>query len=368
MKLIPCFRWAAIAAFGLGIGVAAKPAIAAASFDQQELDQSRMIAIAAPVANGAFHQLLILEQISNARACWQEVPGTPSQVQPLLVNFDFTGICGRSVDSNGYSVRVGGEDLGWRYSLRVQKKQNDLVLMAVPALNANATPIEIGRTNGLSNGFSRFVLNPGWRMTKRVYQGKPLGHIYLTNNLTLAQLIQKPSTLPPIATTPKPTPSTPPAPRPGSPSPIGTLPKPPVITNPPTSTKPPVATTPSANPTKPGDVFVPVEYEYTSPDASDNANLPTVPVSPTPRSNPGNSGTGNSPALPPANLSYRVIVMASTPSQQSTLKKVVPGAFRTTYNGQSVMQAGAFSDRSKADDLLERLSSENLMAMVVAMN
>jgi N-acetylmuramoyl-L-alanine amidase len=367
MKLKPCFRWAAIAAFGLGIGMATQPAIAAASFDQQELEQSRMIAIAAPVANGAFHQLLIVEQISNARACWQEVPGTPTKVEPLLVNFDFTGICGRSVDSNGYSVRVGGEDLGWRYSLRVQKRQNDLVLMAVPALNANATPIEIGRTNGLSNGFSRFALNPGWRMTKRVYQGKPLGHIYLTNNLTLAQLIQTPSTLPPIATTPKPTPSTPPAPRPVPPVPGGTLPKPPVVTNPPTAPKPPVATNPAPKP-KPGDVFVPVEYEFTSPDAPNNANLPSVPVSPTPKPNTGNSGTGNLPTLPPANLSYRVIVMASTPSQQSVLKKVVPGAFRTTYNGRSVMQAGAFSDRGKADDLLQRLSNENLMAMIVSMN
>ncbi|NCJ07523.1 DUF3747 domain-containing protein [Synechococcales cyanobacterium C] len=167
---------------GLGVLVAGSaislsPATAV-TFGQQEVDQSRFIAVAAPVGT-QFHQLLVIEQISDARPCWETSGSNPVVVEPLLVNFDFTGICGRSVDSNGYSLRIDGEDLGLQYSLRVRRRDNDLVLVAAPS-RSGQEEIEIGRANGFTQGFAKLRLDPGWRFTKRSFEDRVLGHIYLT--------------------------------------------------------------------------------------------------------------------------------------------------------------------------------------------
>ncbi|MEM9483295.1 MAG: DUF3747 domain-containing protein, partial [Cyanobacteria bacterium P01_F01_bin.116] len=101
----------------------------AAQFGQQPIASDRVVAVAEPVSNGRFYKLLIIEQVSSVRRCWQEQGSSPTTVNPLLLTFDFTGICGRSSDSNGYSVRIGGEDLGSRYRLQVEKRGDVLVLV-----------------------------------------------------------------------------------------------------------------------------------------------------------------------------------------------------------------------------------------------
>jgi hypothetical protein len=100
----------------------------------------------------------------------------------LLLNFDFTDICGRSSDTNGYSIREAGKDLGWRYELSIVRRGNDLVLLGTNNIDPKAMPIEIGRSHGMTNGFVKLYLNPGWRFTKRTYQGHTLGHVYLTTD------------------------------------------------------------------------------------------------------------------------------------------------------------------------------------------
>lgn len=171
----------------LGAFAAFSPAIASI-FGEKEVDQNKFIAIAAPVG-GTSHKLLILEQISDSRACWNEFGSQPTQVDPLLVNFDFTGICGRSTDSNGYSIRVDGEDLALRYSLRIVQKDGDLVLIGAP--NDNESPeIEIGRANGLTNEFAKIYLNDGWQFAKRTYNDTTLGHVYLSYNSALPGIEQ----------------------------------------------------------------------------------------------------------------------------------------------------------------------------------
>lgn len=82
----------------------------AATFGERAVAQDNFVAVAAPVGNTGRHQLLVIEQQSNRRDCWSE---NGSIVNPLLANFDFTGICGRYTDSNGYSIRTGGQDLGF---------------------------------------------------------------------------------------------------------------------------------------------------------------------------------------------------------------------------------------------------------------
>lgn len=180
------FRAAAVTTLGLSSQSLWSSAIAY-TFSQREIDPSRVIAIAAPLADGNAHQLVVVEQLSN-RACWRESGFQPTRVEPLLLNFDFTNLCGRSTDSNGYSLRVGGEDLGWRYSLRLVPTRNDLRLMAVPTSGRNFPTLEVGRTGGRINDFTRIELNPGWRITKRSYNGQVLDHYYLTNDRTLASL------------------------------------------------------------------------------------------------------------------------------------------------------------------------------------
>jgi hypothetical protein len=162
----------------------------AARFDQREIDANQVIAIAAPVGRTNGYQLLVVEQLSNQRPCWQEQGSNPTRVEPLLLNFDFTGICGRGTDSNGYSIRAGEQDLGVQYNLRVVERGGELVLVGVPiGGDRNLPRLEIGRTRGMAQGeFSRIYLDSGWRFTRRTYQGRTLGHIYLTHDLTLAQL------------------------------------------------------------------------------------------------------------------------------------------------------------------------------------
>lgn len=186
----------------------------ATQFGQIEVDQNQFIAVASPYQGGNAHQLLILEQLSDERPCWNEFSGAsldaangalnsalgdsstnPSNssltlVEPLLSEFDFTGICSRSIDSNGYSIRVNGEDLGLRYSLRVVYHNGDMLLVGAPG-NRREPFIYIGHTNGITDDFAKITLNPGWRFTKRTYADRPLGHVYLTyeGNLT-ATLIE----------------------------------------------------------------------------------------------------------------------------------------------------------------------------------
>jgi N-acetylmuramoyl-L-alanine amidase len=153
----------------------------ASTFDSQEVDSSKFIAIAAPFGENK-HQLLLIEQISDKQACWSESGSNPVSVEPLLLNFDFTGICDRKTDSNGYSLRMNGQDLGLDYILRLVERNGELVLVGSHRVDRTAPDIEIGRTRGHTDGFEKIFLDTGWRLTRRTYQGKKLGHIYLTSD------------------------------------------------------------------------------------------------------------------------------------------------------------------------------------------
>jgi Spy/CpxP family protein refolding chaperone len=155
----------------------------AALFGERAVEQQDFVAVAAPVGDTGRHQLLVLEQQSNRRDCWAE---NGSTVEPLLLNFDFTGICGRYTDSNGYSIRTAGQDLGVQYNLRTVRQGSDIVLQGVPFL-PNRPTIELGRAP-YTNDFVRIDLNDGWDFAKRTYQGRTLGHVYLSNQTELSAL------------------------------------------------------------------------------------------------------------------------------------------------------------------------------------
>jgi hypothetical protein len=152
----------------------------ALSFDETEISQDRVIVIAQPRPFGGY-QLLILEQVTDKRQCWSESGSNPVKVDPLLVTFDFTGICGRATDSNGFSIRMAGTDLALKYTLTLETVKGDVLLMGTPVDYVGKSVI-IGRTNGDVNEFMKIRLDPAWRLSKRAYQGRTLGHFYFTTN------------------------------------------------------------------------------------------------------------------------------------------------------------------------------------------
>ncbi|OLP16422.1 hypothetical protein BST81_20775 [Leptolyngbya sp. 'hensonii'] len=158
-------------------------------FGQEEVDSSKFVLIASPIGNTGNYQLLIVEQLSFQKNCWAESGSNPVIVDPLLLQFDFTRICSRSTDSNGYSIRMAGRDLGLMYALSIVRQNNELLLIGTNVGGDRKAPVLLlGRTNGLppAGQFVKINLVPGWRLTKRVFKDKVLGHVYLTTDTIVA--------------------------------------------------------------------------------------------------------------------------------------------------------------------------------------
>jgi N-acetylmuramoyl-L-alanine amidase len=170
---------------GIAGGLTLSAPAVAFEFGQQPIDQDSVVAMATPVPNGNFYRLVILEQVANQRQCWQEQGTAPVTIAPLLLDFNFEGVCDRKTDSNGYSIRVNGQDLGLDYRLDISNRSNELILFARPIQDRTAPSIEIGRTHGIAEGSLKIHLNPGWQMAYRTYNGQVLGHIYLTHEAPL---------------------------------------------------------------------------------------------------------------------------------------------------------------------------------------
>ncbi|MFM7265813.1 MAG: DUF3747 domain-containing protein [Cyanobium sp.] len=151
---------------------------AQALFQAGDLDQSRFVLVAAPIGKGERAQLNIYEQIRPTRACFAIGEGRPAAVNPLLATFDFTGICGRYIDANGYSLRIGGTDLATTYRLMVSRSGNDTLLLAIPTKGSGPEMV-VARTGGIATGFLKFELEPGWSLKRRQFGGRSLGHVYV---------------------------------------------------------------------------------------------------------------------------------------------------------------------------------------------
>ena len=183
----------------------------AQDFGKVEVNQSDFVVVSAPGGTLIPHSLMILQQITDARPCWSESGANPVEITPLLLDFDFSGICSRATDSNGYSIRLADQDLGSQYNLRVAQQGGDLVLSAAPRPGVQSGAFVIGRTGGISStGFAKIILDPGWRLAKRTFEGRELGHLYLTNDLTLAQVLEAAGG--PVVVVPDPTPTPTPTP------------------------------------------------------------------------------------------------------------------------------------------------------------
>ena len=159
--------------------LAPAPAAAQALFQAVDVDQSKFVIVAAPIGEGTRAQLNIYEQRSAARPCFAVQGSNPAVVDPLLSTFDFTGICNRFIDGNGYSLRLGKNDLGTVYRLSVVKQPGDTLLMALPTKPGAGPEMVVARSSGASNGFLLLVPEPGWKLMRRQFGGRSLGHVYV---------------------------------------------------------------------------------------------------------------------------------------------------------------------------------------------
>ncbi len=148
-------------------------------FTAADVDESQFVMVSAPIGKGESSQLNIYEQRTTARPCFAVSGASPAVVDPLLASFDFTGICNRYIDGNGYSLRIGGDDLGTRYRLSVVKTGSDIELLAVPTRDPSRPTMVVARSGGPGNGFLKLNPEPGWKLMRRQYGKRMLGHLYV---------------------------------------------------------------------------------------------------------------------------------------------------------------------------------------------
>ncbi|MEC4805330.1 MAG: DUF3747 domain-containing protein [Jaaginema sp. PMC 1079.18] len=178
MKFALPRKLAALATLSLATLTPLSSASAQSLFSEQTLPQSNFVAVASPFSRG--HTLIVMEQIAGKQNCWNEIGSSPIAIDPLWETFDFTNSCRRYRDSNGYSIRIDGQDYGLDYLLNIVPRGNELVLIGQPRVGVQGSEILIARTQGYTDGTLKLQLEPGWQFTRRAYDGKGLGHIYFS--------------------------------------------------------------------------------------------------------------------------------------------------------------------------------------------
>jgi len=180
-------RAAGLTALGLLAAGLQPEAAARALFDSTALPQERFAVLAQPVGRAKW-KLLVLEQIQTQPRCW--TPRQDGLVEPSLNRFDFSVICKRYLDSNGYSLRSGGQDLGTRFRFRLQQSGTSLRPEALDP--QQRAPLLVGHARILGrdpNGFVALQLEPGWSLERRVYQGRQLNHLYFAHQAPVNRLL-----------------------------------------------------------------------------------------------------------------------------------------------------------------------------------
>ena len=153
----------------------------------QPINSENFVVVASQLAANRY-KMNVLEQIPDKRLCWEEYGEAPTQINPLLLTFDFTEDC-RRYNSNGYSVQGLGQDSQY-YRLRVRTRQQSdasgasdevLVLEAWQPFNKNVPAVEVGRAKLTENTTHvKIELNSDWSLMQRVVDGESVNHIYFS--------------------------------------------------------------------------------------------------------------------------------------------------------------------------------------------
>ena len=156
-------------------------------FESAAVSQKHFAVLAQPIGKTQW-KLLVLEQIKTQPRCWRA--RQDGLVEPSLNRFNFSGICKRYLDSNGYSLRSGGQDLGTRFRFRLKRSGTSLKLEALDP--QQRAPLLVGQARISKrdpNGFVALRLEPGWALERRVYQGRPLNHLYFAHQEPVNRLL-----------------------------------------------------------------------------------------------------------------------------------------------------------------------------------
>lgn len=180
MKISQKLKLAAIFSGAIALTAPLLPAIA--QFTEAPMADDQVVAVAIP-AGAIGYNLAVVEQIPGKQQCWAEQGSNPTVINPLWTTFDFTGSCRRSTDSNGYSVRLDGQDTSLDYRLDVIAKGDQLQLVAK---GYSGSDYVVGQTAGKAGDadYLKINLNPGWEFTKKAYEGKELGHFFFSGDST----------------------------------------------------------------------------------------------------------------------------------------------------------------------------------------
>ena len=178
---------ACLTAVGLMTAGLSQESAARALFDSAAVAENRFAVLAQPISRAQW-KLLVLEQIKAQPRCWRA--RQDGLVEPSLNRFNFSGICKRYLDSNGYSLRSGGQDLGTRFRFRLKRSGTSLKLEALDP--QQRAPLLVGQARISTrdpNGFVALRLEPGWALERRVYQGRPLNHLYFAHQEPVNRLL-----------------------------------------------------------------------------------------------------------------------------------------------------------------------------------
>ena len=189
--LIPLLLPAGLAATSLTGGLAPNGR-AAALFEAQPVDASRFAVLARPVGLDGW-TLLVLEQLRPSPLCWQNRPD--GLVEASLTRFNFSGICARYLDSNGYSLRLADQEPAGGASglrLRLEAVAGELQLQASSADQPGI--LVVGRaplSRRQRDGFVPIRLDPGWELRRRSYGAQLLNHVYFSHPSEARQLLAR---------------------------------------------------------------------------------------------------------------------------------------------------------------------------------
>ena len=181
-------RAAGLTAVGLLAAGLSQESTARVLFNSAAVPEEHFAVLAQPIGSTQWN-LLVLEQIKAQPRCWRA--RQDGLVEPSLNRFNFSGICKRYLDSSGYSLRSGGQDLGTRFRFRLKRFGTLLKLEALDP--QQRAPLLVGQA-GLQarrdpNGFVALRLEPGWALERRVYQGRPLNHLYFAHQEPVNRLL-----------------------------------------------------------------------------------------------------------------------------------------------------------------------------------
>lgn len=178
MKLSKKLKLVAVFIGAIALTTPLMPTIAQVT--EEPVVENSMIAVAVPA--GRLYSLAVIEQIPGKKQCWAEKGTEPTVIDPLWTTFDFTESCRRSTDSNGYSVRLDGQDTSLDYLLNIVPKGDGYQLVAQN--NKDRSTVVVGQTFGKTAGkeYLKISLNPGWKFTKKTFQGKVLGHFFFSGD------------------------------------------------------------------------------------------------------------------------------------------------------------------------------------------